>query len=232
MTSLSRIFDLARRTDGPVVLYDMSTDTDYVLMRGDSYENWEYEREDDMLDDWYDIERRFLIEDMDSEDLLDQINRDIAVWRAKEQLEKRDSIAEKLAHELTEHPLTDPFAEDYMHTPEWHTPADILSERGADELTVPHYTPVHEPFVRPQDLRGLRDTDLLTDVPGLRWDDQETVADEQMSPPMGLPEWQREGVPIQIEEVPFDPPMPYTMVEAEPLSDTDMPVFYDEPNLS
>lgn len=230
MNSLSRILNLARRTSGPVVIFDSTTDTDYVLMRGDEYEDMEYNMEDDMLDDWYDFERKFMIEDMDSEDLIDQINRDIAVWRAKEQQERRELVADKLETELIEAPLPDPFAEDFVHTPEWHTPADILKDLDIPDLSdaaaVDMYG--HESFLGPKDLRGLR-TDLVSDT--LHWDDIEEGDGRHWSDPYPLAELQQSAAPIELEELPFDPPFIEGESEAEPLPNDDAPVFYDEPRV-
>lgn len=227
MNSLSRILNLAHRTGGPVVIFDSHTDTDFVLMRGEDYEEMEYSVEDDLLDDWFDIERRTLIEDMDSEDLLDQINRDIAVWRAKEQQERREVVADKLERELIETPLSDPFAEDFAHSPEWHTPADILRD-----MTIPDVSDasLHDmygkgSFVGPKDLRGLR-TDMVDSE--LDWE-EEVSEDDGWSQPYPLESVQRVELPIHLEEVPFDPPLIDEETEAEPLPDDDAPVFYDEP---
>lgn len=227
MNSLARILNLARHTGGPVVIFDSQTDTDYVLMRGEEYEDMEYAFEDDMLDDWYDFERRTLIEDMDSEDLLDQINRDIAVWRAKEQQERREVVAEKLERELIDQPLSDPFAEDFLHAPEWHTPADILKDIDVPDLSDAAMDDMYgtESFVGPQDLRGLR-TDMVDSE--LDWED-ESVEFGGWSAPYPIESVQKKEMPIHLEEVPFDPPLIHEESEAEPLLDDDAPVFYDEP---
>jgi hypothetical protein len=228
MSSLSRILHLAAHSDTPIIIYDAATDTDFVLSRGDIYTDELLDREDDILEDWYDIERRSLIEDMDSEDLIDQINRDIAVWRAKDEQERRATYAEKLEHELIEEPLRDPFEEDFHHSTDWHSTADILDTIEIPDLSDSGFGDMYggqSTYTTPESFVGLQSTAPSA----LSWEDASTASSE-WSPAYPLetvadtaPE------PIQLQEVPFDAPMPEELVNEQPLIDDGTPVFYDEP---
>jgi hypothetical protein len=227
MSSLSRILHLAAQSEQPIIIYDAATDTDYVLSRGSEYTDQLLEIEDDILEDWYETERRALIEDMDSTDLIDQINRDIAVWRAKDEQERRAALATKLEDELIEEPLRDPFEEDFHHSSDWHSTADILDTIEIPDLSDASTGDMYgstAPYTTPESFVGLQPI-----APALlSW--EEPHLNSEWSPAYPLetvvdvaPE------PIQFKEVPFDAPMPEEVVNEQPLSHDGTPVFYDEP---
>lgn len=227
MSSLSRILQLAAQSDTPVVIYDAATDTDFVLSRGNGYADHLLDVEDEILEDWYDIERRTLIEDMDSDDLIDQINRDIAVWRAKDEQERRATIASKLEDELIEVPLRDPFEEDFHHSSDWHSTADILDTIDVPDLSDADPNDMYgttTPYTSPESFIGLQPTHSSP----LSWEDQPQSSDWSPVYPLetvsaATPE------PIQLQEEPFDAPMPDATGKEQPLIDDGTPVFYDEP---
>jgi hypothetical protein len=189
-----------------------------------------YSKEDDYLDRWYDFERRSLIEDMSSEDLISQINRDIAVWHAKEQQETQFKQTQQLEAELA--PIQTPTASPFDFT--WYTPSDVWAEQGLEER-----------YLEPEAFEGMRHFDLPSTP--LDWTDvsvpntvtpyevETPVSDAAMTYDKVDPNLEAEvgqdaasPAPIQIEPVPFDAPM-VPMTEAEPLLETAAPVFYDEP---
>src|SRR3989339_1597834 len=83
--------------------------------------------------------------DMSEGDMLDKINRDIAVWRSYREEEELEWKGDLLEEDLVENPLEDPFAEDYNHDPEWHKAGDVLINRHSSfvpnfaDNTIPDY---------------------------------------------------------------------------------------------
>jgi hypothetical protein len=217
MGSLNRLLNLARKTYGPVFIYDAEMEEDFVLMPAHEYLDDMHEHEDELLEDWYDFERRSMVEDMSSDALLDQINRDIAAWRAHRELDELYARADLLQDELSIEEI-DPFGGDMSASEdEWTTPASVLESYRP--LDISFDIPPHESYVSHDALRGLRPPEGES----LQW--EEDVWDEQLPVDAHMSTVQ----PVRFESVPFDPPLDTSHQEFEPLPDSDAPVFYEEP---
>ncbi|HYE59636.1 MAG TPA: hypothetical protein VEA18_00425 [Candidatus Kapabacteria bacterium] len=72
--SLDRLIDLAKKTGDRLIIHDPSGERDIVLMDIDSYEHL--------------VLGRRSVKKMSEGELLDQINRDIAVWQANREFEE------------------------------------------------------------------------------------------------------------------------------------------------
>jgi len=122
MSRFDKLFRLAQKT-GDTLIVHHPDGRDMVIMDVDRYE--------DMVDEnsWHDIDSTSSLCDMDEREMLDKINRDIAVWRSHQEEEdcyhKHHVLDSELAHE----PPFDPFEEDMSHTDAWHRAGDVLQNR-------------------------------------------------------------------------------------------------------
>ena len=123
--NLDRLIKLAKKSGSALIIHDEQKG-DMVMMDLDSYEMMLDMQ--DMGSDCYGYEHQDLYE-MSERDLLDKINRDIAIWRSYQEEEEKGWQGDVLAEDLEKNPPEDPFAEDFSHAPEWHKAGDILSER-------------------------------------------------------------------------------------------------------
>lgn len=224
MSSLARILELARNSESPVIIYDALSDTDFVLQRGDTSEALYFEHEDDLLDDWYDFERKFMIEEMSSADLLEQINRDIAVWRAKEDQERLLDRTETLEEELMEEPVVTPIADDFIAEPTWHPAAEILEQRAPSPFTNAAVALSEDRYVSPADFTHLQPS---ARVQPLDW--SESARSERVQVPVAAAH--HVDTQITVQALSEDPPLDEPVGESEPLPDEDAPVFYEEPRV-
>lgn len=238
MSSLSRILDLARDSESPVIIYDAYSDTDFILTRGDAQHDAAalgkecvcssddtYEREDTLLDDWYDFERTYLIEEMSSAELLDQINKDIAVWRAKEEQGRVAERADALTEELHDEPELAPLVEEGIMEPAWYPTSDILMERAASPFQFADMSLQEDRFTSPADFTHLQPS---TRVTPLDWSDTDSVQTRAVQVPVDTPE-PVVRTDITVQSLSEDPLLDEPIGESELLPDVDAPVFYQEP---
>ncbi|MFA7245427.1 MAG: hypothetical protein WC070_04620 [Candidatus Magasanikbacteria bacterium] len=127
--NLDRLIKLAKKTGSTLIIHDEEKG-DVVMMDLDSYEDLIEKQEDCSCED-FSYGNDYLYE-MSEGELLDKINRDISIWRSYQEEEEKNIRDEILAEDLNENPPTDPFAEDFLHDPEWHKAGDILSTRHKD----------------------------------------------------------------------------------------------------
>jgi len=111
---LERLMRLAQKTGDTLIVHDKE-DRDVVIMDVTHYEVLhDMSRmsfgEDDCL------------HDMDESQLIDKINRDIAIWRSHQE----DNYVEDLQHELEDEPPFDPFEEDFISKNDWHSAGTVL----------------------------------------------------------------------------------------------------------
>lgn len=105
--SLDRLIKLAKKTGDRLIVHNPVDDTDVVIMDVDEYE---------ML-----IEDKQDVRDLSERQLLNQINRDISIWRASDKLER----------EMEEYGGEDlDFAD---NNSDWHSTASVLENNDLDE---------------------------------------------------------------------------------------------------
>ncbi len=119
---LQRILDLSKRTGDTVVVHDPSAEHDVVVLPFDRYEELTTPRTQENFNE-------HLLEEMSERELIDKLNRDIAMWRSYQEMNEREKRASFLEDHLASHPPADPFEEDYSHTSEWHKVSDVIGER-------------------------------------------------------------------------------------------------------
>lgn len=124
MSSLDRLIDLAKRTGDRLIVHDPIEDRDMVIMGVDEYE--------DMIDKSNFDCRSHNVRGLTGEQLLDQINRDIAIWRADKEMDDEWENEQVLEDEYDDLPPFDPFCEVDYHPAEWHTAGDILENKFKD----------------------------------------------------------------------------------------------------
>jgi hypothetical protein len=127
--SLDRLINLVKKTGDRLVVHDSITEQDVVLMDIDSYEDLLFSAETDRGQ-------------MNEAELLDQINRDIAIWRAKRSVddESYDDVDEADDFFTSTPPVVSPVEEESSSSPSAE-PHESLSEVGENE---PIYAPVGE----------------------------------------------------------------------------------------
>lgn len=221
MSSLSRLLKLARRSYGPVFVYDSEREEDYVLLSADAYLEEIYTDEDDVLEDWYDFERSHMMRDPE-EAFFDDVTQDIDDWNEPDHVSN-------MSHSPYEFEPTDvPFSsfDDVpplpVHDDSWHTPASVFESYAP--IQVPIDIPPHESYIDHDALRGLRPEAIEP----LQWEDDGTWNSQFELPNESTPQYSAPQ-PVRFEPVPFDPPLDTSRLESEPLPDSDAPVFYEEP---
>lgn len=119
--SLDYLIELAKKTGDRLIVYDAEFGKHFVIMDIDSYENL--------------IGKDSKVVDMSESELLDQINRDIAVWRANRQQEEREMLEDELEDELSVEDIPDfgdemddeTYGEEVNYN--WHSTGNILEDR-------------------------------------------------------------------------------------------------------
>ncbi len=231
--SYDRLIDLAQRTGDRLIVHDPIEGRDIVIMDVGEYEK--------LIDgkNKFECEDHKDIRSLSSDQMLDQINRDIAIWRAEKEDEEEWERDMVLEDEFDDEPPFDPFSEEDYHPADWHNnPLD--------------YDKKPDPWHSAGSVLGNRYDDFTPfDAPALFEDDEE--AD------FNFEDWNTEDNPdlttgdesvdksdeIKIEDIPFDSDFKITKEdlkniplsdindptdswEEEPLGDED-PVFYEEP---
>ena len=79
--SLDKLIRLAKRTGDRLIVHNPMDETDVVIMGIDEYENLLDEKQDDFFGSANDVRG------LSERELLNQINRDISIWRANDKLE-------------------------------------------------------------------------------------------------------------------------------------------------
>jgi len=116
--SLNRLINLARRTGDRLIVHQPENGNDVVIMDVDEYEF--------LLTDERDVrgldERN--VRGLTERQLLDQINRDIAIWRANDKLENEYEEDEEM-----ENNFFSPLPEHQQETSGWHRAGSVLDDR-------------------------------------------------------------------------------------------------------
>jgi hypothetical protein len=127
---LDRILNLSKKTGDTVIVHDPSSEHDLVVLPFDQYEDLVAAEHPSLSGDYDD----YLLEEMSERELIDKINRDIAIWRSYQELNLRDRHAAMLEDQLTDDPLPDPFEEDFSHYTDWHRVSDLMGEGRLSKL--------------------------------------------------------------------------------------------------
>jgi hypothetical protein len=219
MSNLNRLIGLAKRTGDRLVVHDSFTQESVVIMSVDEYEKLlpSSEREGGEDDD---IQR--------------QIDRDMALWRANRDLddewedirgvermpwdvESEDEIPTRVGNDDD-----DDFDIPFGTHDSWDSVGDVIGSRYAD---IPFLDDDHS---SPQDV----DDNEEEDFGAIDWDGEDFGKKN--------PELEKEMAGFEIEDIPFDPPMPekkeVPFVPQETVGDweeeslpDDEPVFFEEP---
>ncbi len=230
MSSFERLFKLAKKTGDRMIVFDSAIGDGFAAIPIDEYEA--------MVTDPRGIKQ------LSGDAFLEQINEDIALWRAHQEHQEREEFADTLEEKMADERPFDPFDEDIPREHDWHSAGDLLQDRyrgpsfdwgGKDDDDIEDEendddddawdffdsarTPEEKPFVSSFDVPEEEDDDVLFG--------EEISSDEE----------EYDGV--SLEALPFDPPMPQPIPEAgesssagpwqeEPLDDED-PIFFEEP---
>ncbi len=227
MSSLDHLIDLAKRTGDRLIVHDPIEGRDVVIMDVQEYENMVIEKENIRHD----------VRSMSSRQMLDQINRDIAVWRANKQMEEQWGREEMLEKEAEEQGPFDPFSETDFHVPEWHSAGSVLHDRiKNEELRIKNNelsdwdSEDEEKIVAP----NFVESDKLV-IPDFDDEDEEEdvgprhgAVVEDFKMPWDVEEEKEEKKPIRrIEHQDYF--ADGGNLKEEKLPDSDEPVFYEEP---
>ncbi len=120
MSSLDRLIDLAKQTGDRLIVHDPLEGKDVVILDVDTYEHL--------------VLGKRSVQYLSERELLDQINRDIAVWRANQEYEDLRFRSAALEKELVDNPPFDPFEEDFAHRSDWHSAKSVIGDRFGDEF--------------------------------------------------------------------------------------------------
>ncbi len=169
MSSLDRLIDLAQRTGDRLIVHNPIEDRDVVIMSVDEYEQMLDERSFDFTK--HDVKR------LTSDQMLDQINRDISIWRADKEMDQEWENEMILDDEYDDLPPFDPFSEVDYHPAEWHTAGDVLETKfkdtplekknnsGVEFPVEPSEEIQHIPFKSEESEIDLTENDLEDDEP-------------------------------------------------------------------
>lgn len=249
--SYDRLIDLAQRTGDRLIVHDPIEGRDIVIMDVNEYEKIIYNCGQNFNE--FDFNHRHDIRRMSSDEMLDQINRDIAIWRAEKEDEDQWSKEMALKEEFANEPPFDPFSECDYHPSEWHDYPEDWKRRP-------------DPWYSAGSVLDDRYSDLYDngDEDDFDWEDLDSD-EEDVEVDLGPFDWNEEngfeleddldffnkdnsedGEEIKVEDIPFDSGLNFETEkelkeiplsdisevenswEEEPLGD-DEPVFYEEP---
>lgn len=127
-SNLSYLIRLAKKTNSKLIIHDSVEDNDVVVM-----DLFEFEMLHDMAYGFEDFDCRRDVRDLSEGELLDQINRDIAIWRANKEMDEKWEKESVLEEQVEKEGPFDPFAEVDYHPAEWHQAGSILGEKYKDK---------------------------------------------------------------------------------------------------
>lgn len=239
MSSLDRLIDLAKKTKDRLIVHDPIEGRDVVIMDVDEYEKmWDRQNETEMESD---------VRGLSGRGLVDKINRDIAIWRAEQDMEEEWNSDDFMPGGI--YPHTDPWDEPWHHdhAGDWHSAGDVLNERSKDQMITRLEDHEFDFDDFGEEEINVKDTPFDSDInfsakggPAVGWE----------IPDFSLPE---EEVPmsneeeIKVDDLPWDLPDEEIKTTPIPLGehndeyiadggalkeeklDSDEPVFYEEP---
>jgi len=151
---LDDLMRLARKTGDTLIIHDKDGE-DMVIM-----DVFRYEMLHDIssMNDVDPCNHNQELYDMSEGELIDKINRDIAIWRSHREDDEISDQGHALEEQLKENPLPDPFEEDYIHGEDWHRAGSVLENR-------------HPEFSKDEHDDEFGNTDFFSDDDTDDWDD-------------------------------------------------------------
>lgn len=216
-SSLDRLINLAKRTGDRLIIHDPVEGRDIVIMDVEHYERLVLERQD--------------VRELSSDQMLDQINRDIAIWRSNkemdEQWERDMQLEDEADEEMFEYPYgwsADPFADPPGYKSPWHAASDVLEDRYSD---APWTDEDYGYDFYEDEFEDIDFTDEKIQMPEI----VRRSSTDSVSAGIGedVPFDLDDEMEIKVEDIPFEPVMNQeSNWEEEPLGDEE-PVFLEEP---
>ena len=119
MSSLDRLMDLAKQTGSKLIVHDPIQGRDLAILSIDEFERLVLGQKHAGSD----------FRDLSDGEMLDKINHDISIWRARKDDEEEWEKEVKLDEEINNESPFDPFREIDSHTPAWHSAGSVLENR-------------------------------------------------------------------------------------------------------
>ncbi|MBI4427482.1 MAG: hypothetical protein HY569_03310 [Candidatus Magasanikbacteria bacterium] len=119
MSSLDRLIDLAKQTGSKLIVHDPIEGRDLAILSIDEFERLA------LADKNFGSDFR----DLSGSEMLEKINHDIGVWRARQEEEEKWDREMVWDEELDSASPFDPFQEMDSHTPAWHSAGSVLENR-------------------------------------------------------------------------------------------------------
>ncbi|OGH71208.1 MAG: hypothetical protein A2921_01280 [Candidatus Magasanikbacteria bacterium RIFCSPLOWO2_01_FULL_43_20b] len=119
MSSLDRLIDLAKQTGSKLIVHDPMEGRDLVILGIDEFERLV------LADKNFDSDFR----DLSGSEMLGKINRDISIWRARQEEEEKWDRELAWDEELDSASPFDPFQEMDSQTSAWHSAGAVLENR-------------------------------------------------------------------------------------------------------
>jgi len=167
---LDDLMRLARKTGDTLIIHDEKKG-DMVIMDVLNYEIL-YDMSH-MDDDMHFCDHEHELHDMSEGELIDKINRDIAIWRSHRETDEMYNQECNLEEQLKENPLSDPFEEDYIYGEDWHRAGTVLEDRHPEFLEDEDGDEGDDEF---------EDTGFLSDNGLFDWnDDEEDLSSEVLT---------------------------------------------------
>ncbi len=203
--SMERLIGLAQKTGGKLIVHNPLEDHDVVILDVDEYEKLVMGEND------FEMFRPDARE-MSEGELLNQINRDIANWRANKDQEEKWEQEMMLDEEIEGDPLPSPFSEHDYHPADWHSVSDVINKKytslkSEDELD----------FLGDDESEEIKIDDIPNFGPSVNEVESEIEKIEKVE--------KKDDEPTS---VPFRPMGADIAWQEEPLA-SDEPVFYEEP---
>lgn len=136
-----RLTRLSRQTGDRIILHDSATGESTVLLNLDEYERLISDKKD--------------VRELSSEQLLDQINRDIAIWRANQQMDEEEEHFSFLGTDTDS-------SESLSKSTQWHQAGNILEGRFGlpRQITAVEEIPVGVPIIAEESVENIAPTEV------------------------------------------------------------------------
>ncbi|MFB6181831.1 MAG: hypothetical protein ABEJ24_02945 [Candidatus Magasanikbacteria bacterium] len=93
MSSISDLIKFAHKNNTPVIIHDREQDENFVLLNLDEYQN--------LKQDNYNVSVNQNIDEISKKDILNRINKDISMWRKKQELDNKKKAAQDIKDKAT-----------------------------------------------------------------------------------------------------------------------------------
>jgi len=230
MSSFEKLIDLAKRTGDRLIVHDPYSGRDMVIMDVEQYTHL--------------VTGRNTVRDLTGREMVEKINRELAVWRSHHEQEEREELAMVLHEELQDVPAFDPFQDHATDTKEWHQVGDVM-QAGFSHIEFPSLALEHESA---EDLSNkeeseddapitLEESFGLADEPPLALSEEELGGEEtqELRYEFPVPEVVPGGYAMEEQKTQFMPrPVPRMAADQEasfqsPKPVIEAPVFFEEP---